>query len=394
MRNLTRTTLVATLLLVPTSLAFGSPAELSLEELDRFTAGSASPAPNGGAIIGNGSAAALQSGGEVRLDGEAQSAARALNLVNGSESTVANGVNIFDGSVVGVVEAAEGAYEIQQSNTVMQDQRRLASLPDYTRGANEETTSTTTTTTSGSTDRTLFDQVVDIDRHTVIDEVVTDGGMDRTSAPTLRIDAMGALSTPDGFMLNGELGVEFNTPSAAQSVGVVFNGGIDFTVDGGDIEIDTGDLGVTLDVGLPELGLVIDAMGCVAVNGNCRIAGSRTESEETLRDLSTLYTLDESSTSSSETMESTHTVTHAPFELKDGQAEYIVVDDSHIDVTAEYVVSLAGGSQSSLRGLNVVNAAGSAVANGVNISKLGAGDQQTGARAFELSQMNHITHSR
>ena len=81
----------------------------------------------------------------------------------------------------------------------------------------------------------------------------------------------------------------------------------------------------------------------------------------------------------------------SPFEIEDAQAEYIVVDDSKIDVETNYGITLAGSAQSNLRALNAVNAAGSAVANGVNISRT---PTVTGGQVMALSQQNVIRHSR
>ena len=119
---------------------FASPAELNRHDLAKVTAGYGQPAPNGGAIIGNGSTAKLVSSGEVSISDGAQTDVKALNLVNSSESTVANGVNVFDGRITEQAELGGVRFDIEQRNTVTQDQRRLASLHEYERGANTETT--------------------------------------------------------------------------------------------------------------------------------------------------------------------------------------------------------------------------------------------------------------
>ena len=84
----------------------------------------------------------------------------------------------------------------------------------------------------------------------------------------------------------------------------------------------------------------------------------------------------------------------AAFMLNDAQAEYIVVDESTIDVSAVYLVSLAGSAQSNLQAMNVVNAAGSAVANGINISRHTAGTVSLEGQKYNISQINNIRHSR
>ena len=107
-----------------------------------------------------------------------------------------------------------------------------------------------------------------------------------------------------------------------------------------------------------------------------------------------LYTSEESTTSAQSWDNSYHEVVNAPFELHDAQAEYIVVDESQIDVTASYLVQLSGGAQSGLRAMNAVNAAGSAVANGVNVARSGGGALELSGPTYELNQVNHISHSR
>jgi hypothetical protein len=370
---------------------------LSLAELDSITAGTEglTPAPNGGAIVGNGSTAVLQSTGEVVLSDAAQSGATALNLVNSSESTVANGVNIFDGRTDTAASIDGAQFEISQSNFVVQDQRRLSSLPTYERGANTDTLTTTSGTSSSDSTTSLVDSVIDLERSTWIDEVTTDGSFDRSSAPTLRIEVEGDVEIGDVIDVDGSYSAEFNMPSASNSLGATFNGEFTYGINGGEIEVDTGDLGILVTVNLPELDLNFDAMGCFAVNGNCTIDGTRVESTDEISDHSTLYTYDETSTSSETWDNSTHEIVAAPFELHNAQAEYIVIDESQIDVSAAYLVGLSGEAQSALRGLNAVNAAGSAVANGVNIALQRAGEAEIGGGpTYSLSQVNHINHSR
>lgn len=393
---LTATAGIAALAIAPA--LYAGPTKLAPEDLARITAGSeynSNPAPNGGAIVGNGSTATLVSTGEVNIADEAQSDARALNLVNSSESTVANGVNVFDGRTDANAAIDGSEFNISQQNVIEQDQRRLSSLPSYQRGANTETFTTDSGSSMSESSSSLVDQVTDVDTSTVIDAATTAGGFDRSAAPTLRVDASGSLQIGSVYDLDGSYSAEFNMPSAAGAVGVLFNGELEYGIDGGDITLDTGDLGLVATLNLPELNLDFDAMGCVAVNGNCSIDATRTESTEDVRDQSTLYTTDESSSSAETWDRSSHEVVNAPFELADAQAEYVVVDESSIDVAASYLVSLAGSAQSGLRAMNAVNAAGSAVANGVNVSLQRSGDlAATGAPVYNLNQINDITHSR
>lgn len=391
------------------SFAMADLTELEASDLDRVTAAGhdsdRSPAPNGGAIVGNGSSAILNSTGEVIIGDGSQVDAQALNMVNASESTVANGVNVFNGNATEAATIDSLSYNVEQLNSVTQDQRRLSSLPGYERGANIDSSFTESSSSEYSSSASVFDEVIDLERTFVLDEAITDGSFDRSSAPTLRIEIEGDVQVgrerlletgvTDGGLFSVDVDqydVEFNVPSAANSVGVVFNGGMEYETAPAVFDLDTDVLDITITT--PAVFFSFDAMGCVAVNGNCSIEGSRTESSETISDHSTLYTSDESSSGSTTSSRSGSESVQAAFELRDAQAEYIVVDESTIDVTATYIVSLSGGAQSGLRAMNVVNAAGSAVANGVNVAVMKAGVLESASPVLNLSQSNIINHSR
>ena len=81
----------------------------------------------------------------------------------------------------------------------------------------------------------------------------------------------------------------------------------------------------------------------------------------------------------------------SPFELYNAQAEYIVVDDSSLTVNTTFNLTLSGSAQSNANGMNIVNATGSAVADGVNVARTG---QVSSSGALGLSQTNIISHSR
>ncbi len=389
------TALCGSILTICSAPLLAAPTLLTPDDLGSVTAAGSNPAPNGGAIIGNGSTATLQSSGQVVIDSGSQTGVRALNFVNSSESTVANGVNVFDGSDL---SASQRDVDISQGNVVNQDQRRLSSLPSYERGANTETMITDAGTSAGSSTSSIVDQVTNLERTTTTESATTTGDFSLSDSPTFKLELDGDLELGSGdpvFDGDGSYTLEFNAPSASKSVGVVFNGAVDFNADAGDVTVDTGDSGVLVEVNLPELDLNIDAMGCVALNGSCSIDGTRTSLEEDVTDLSTLYTRDESSSSETTWDRTESNIVNAPFTLEDAQAEYIVVDESSIDVNAAYLVSLSGGAQSGLRAMNVVNASGSAVANGVNIATTrGAAPAVSDGARFSLNQSNVINHSR
>lgn len=355
---------------------------MSESSLDRITAGSAGNHPgnqqssesvqqsaSGGAVVGNDSLATINSTGNVTLEGEAQSEARSLNMVNSSESTVANGLNIWQSQ--GDTAVAPPAV-VEQANNVSQDQRRMAALPSYNRPeANvEESWDRTGASSSAST----YDEL----------DNVTSVESSSTSVSTTTSSSVDALSTVAG-------------QNVQAGKGMAISGMVEAEMEGGSFEI-TGSGGVgdgaaeaelSVVLTLPAFSIDAEASGCAAMNGSCTAEGTTDRTEETLSDHSTEYSLSETSESSEEYTDMGSRLTRSAFEIEDALAEYIVVDNSELSVSTDYSVNLSGTAQASLRGMNVVNAAGSAVANGVNISR-----NEAGVSDLSLVQSNVIVHSR
>ncbi|MDH5735717.1 MAG: hypothetical protein OEY87_06300, partial [Gammaproteobacteria bacterium] len=126
-------------LLSGSNIAYSQPVSLDDMTLHQVTAGAENNVleGSGGAVVGNSSTASIHSVGSVTIEGEAQASAQSLNLVNSSESTVANGLNIWDGQIAGVAELSSasdaGNFVVNQSNEVNQEQRRSAAVPEYSR---------------------------------------------------------------------------------------------------------------------------------------------------------------------------------------------------------------------------------------------------------------------
>ena len=343
---------------------------LSTADLDRLTAGSADYlSASGGAVVGNDSSADISSLGTVTLDSEAQEAARALNIVNSSESTVANGLNIWDGQL-NVEAGGSGVRSIEQSNNISQDQRRVASLPNYNRPESniDETWNNTGNATSAST-------------HNEVNNV-TDLSTTSNSMATSTDTSVDALSTILG-------------QNVQAGKGLALSGQVEAFIDGGDFNITlAGDIGgaigaeISLTLNLPEITIDAEASGCAALNGSCTATGTTNRLDETLEDHSTAYSLDTSSDSSEAFTETGSRLTRSAFEIEGALAEYIVVDNSELNVSTDYSVNLSGAAQAGLSAMNVVNAAGSAVANGVNIGR------SDGSTDLAMTQSNIIVHSR
>src|SRR5262245_62506222 len=73
------------------------PRPLTDRDLDTITAGSASAENTGGVIVAGSSEATVNVTGALSVGESAQMDSRALNLVNSSDSAVANAANVWDG---------------------------------------------------------------------------------------------------------------------------------------------------------------------------------------------------------------------------------------------------------------------------------------------------------
>jgi len=358
------------------AVALANPVPLPDDALDRVTAGTGGDSlqGSGGAIVGNNSEATLTLTGTLDLAGDAQSGASALNLVNSSESTVANGVNVWDGKLPdGATPGANAKFEVAQENVVHQEQRRVALLPSYERsGANrsstwDEDSSRTTATTSASTSE-----------RRAVDSSASTRDLDFSGSVDTHSSILGQeIKGGKGFAAAGDIGIDFEA------------GGVHFDAEAGADQALSGH--INLDVTFPRFTIDVTGAGCAVALGSCNADGTLVETEESASDHSIL----EASQGTSETTETfvgggTRDV-RSPFSLEDAQAEYIVIDDSSLNVEANYGITLAGSAQSNMRALNAVNAAGSAVANAVNISRT---PSLTATASMSLVQSNVIGHSR
>ena len=389
-------------LFVIAPIAVAGPVALEDRALDKVTAGSNETSGSGGAIVGNSSQATINQTGGVKLSGGAQEGARALNLVNSAESTVANGVNIWDGA--GASDTRDVSVGVSQSNVIDQEQRRSASMPNYSR---PEADTLYREVETGSEARNI---VVDRD-NTVVDMTSSSRYAKNTSTASVNTLIGGGITkTPPDLP---EAKVETNAGK-----GLAIAGQLDAEIDGGEIQLglavggavsafqdtDTSDSGFGgVEVGnensdfamfgrliLPEITMEINGAGCGVAMGSCNSGGTSEEDTLELRDNSLI---DKEVTTTIGNSEYANEITESyrsAFELSNAQAEYIVVDDSSLNVTSTFDLVLSDNAQSNVRGMNVVNATGSAVADGVNVARtLNYQGGQLG-----LTQSNVISHSR
>jgi hypothetical protein len=310
-------------------------------DLDGITAGSASRSGSGGAIVASASTATIAEQGNVEMDGEAQQGSRALNLVNASSSAVANAVNVWDGQVA---EGTATRLNVDQSNQIRQEMGRGASLPSYVRsGANVESTSVVSRDVTGEGS---VETVTEVLGQSI------QGGQGFAGAASADLALTGGSIT-----ITNEVGVELNAATGLDLGGGLLSGSIS-----GGASLDTSQ---SLTWVLPNLDLHVEGVVCAVAMGSCAAEG---------------------------TFKSTSNITsseRAPVRMSDAAAEYIAVDGSTLDVTTGYSVALSGSAQQGVNALNLVNAAGSAVSNGVNVAR-----SPTVGPVLNLQQINVIHQTR
>ncbi len=394
------------------SILNAEPITLDDLKLNAVTAGtneSATSSGSGGAIIGNSSSAIINQTGGVELDGEAQAGADALNLVNTAESTVANGVNIWDGKSDNAnIDNSE--LMVDQSNVIAQEQRRSASMPNYSRP--EANTFIDVERTGNEVHNDSMDRNNNIvDLHSL----TSDAHNESFASVDTTIQGGGNTNAPAGSSLPASPDVSFDTNVGK---GLAIAGQLSSEIDGGEVQIGLavggaviaypdaalGDSYGGMDIGdedsefvlygrliLPEITIDINGAGCGVAMGSCVSEGVADLTTSEITDDSIMDTEVVTSEGNSQFSEKITETYRSPFELNDAQAEYIVVDDSSLTVNTNFTLALSGSAQSNASGMNVVNATGSAVANGINIART-SGLTNNGAMA--LQQSNVISHSR
>jgi hypothetical protein len=393
-------------LLVGSAVVAG-PVPLTDSALDRVTAGTASELQgSGGAIVGNDSEAVLVLTGTLELADDAQSGARGLNVVNSSESTVANGVNVWDGQIPDSATKdpapkPTGEFSVSQENAVYQEQRRVSLLPSYERsGANRSSSWDEDSTESSTTSSLMTNEALDLETTNTTRDLTATGSVDTNSSIVgQEIKAGKGIAGAGDLHVNFDAGTLTYRVDGSVNVGGTMNTTTTAIPDEGttttqnqnatDGVIVSGSLLLTLE--LPELVIDFNGAGCAVMMGSCSSAGTLDETSETVSDHSVITSTDTTQESDATFVGGGSEEIRAAFTLEDAQAEYIVVDDSSLDVEANYGISLAGAAQADLRALNAVNAAGSAVANAVNISRT---PSLSAAATMALVQSNVIRHSR
>jgi len=393
--------------LLSASLVHAGPVSLGDGVLDHVTAGGNEVSGSGGAIVGNSSEATINQTGGVTLEGEAQSGAKGLNLVNSAESTVANGVNVWD---IQNPRRHDGQATVEQSNIIDQEQRRSASMPNYSRPDADtylQVVHTGSETHNNSLNRN--NTVVDVQ------SITADTSSTSTASVDTTIKGGGSVGGPT----DPQASIDTNVGKGGAGAGV-----LDLLIDGGEAQIGLAVGGSVLAapdivtptanrpnesyggmvVGdansdfslygrliLPEVEIQLNGAGCGVAMGSCDAGGTAREVTSNTMDNSVMDTEVATSVGNSEYVDNLTETYRSPFELSNAQAEYIVVDDSSLAVNTTFNLTLSGSAQSNANGMNVVNATGSAVADGVNVARTGNLDH---SGELGLTQSNIISHSR
>lgn len=319
----------------------------------------------GGLIMGNMSSATVDITGLVDLSDTVQRDVKAMDLVNSAESSVANGVNVWAGKLAG--QAAGGLVpllfnsqaNVDQLNLISQNQSRSASLGAWNRfQANvdvsemmSESFNDTASVTAGkefNSNLGLFGFGVNSKNR----------GRGAAGAGNLQIDLSGgSFSFKPTFHMNvtGEADLDI--------LGL-------FDI-GGEVSLTT-DVSLPFEWDLPSLNIDADGAAVLADEG---ADASATRN-------------DTASASRSTTINSVPTAA-----IQNARAEYIMGDDSSLDLDITNTVMLTGEVQQNAKAMNIVNAASSVVGNGVNVAWT-SGLSLSAGSSFNLNQTNAIIQRR
>lgn len=307
------------------STARATPRHLRDAALGAITAGNANVAAataNGGAIVAANSSANVIVSGTV-TDRNSQNSARAINLVDATGSAIADGVNVWDGNST----AQNTGLTVNQTNTVLQTGTQSAQLTSYVRS--KPNVSTTLSTSNSTSNQGSVNTKQNVAGQSV------QGGLGVSAAGTINADLTGGTihfknNVSAGLTVSGQISVGGNIFGSGGSASTTTNANVNTTQ--------------TLAWVLPDLSLHVSGVGCYVDLGSCTADGHF--------DSSTQKTL----------------VSQAPITMSGANAKYIVVDGSKLTANDTYGVALSDGAENDAKAINIVNASGSSVSDGVNVA--------------------------
>jgi hypothetical protein len=341
---------------------YGAPVELSDSLLDHVTAGSAEVAShNGGLIVGNTSTALVRNFDEVQLAGEAQKNAKSLNLVNSSEASVANGVNLWIGNPA--AEPEESPVTVSQVNFFDQD-RRISTKAGEWIYEGENVTETSIESSTASFHGGIIPETLTFNGTST----KTEGGETTQFSDPPAEEIRVSVGVTWAGEVSGEIGDSTITLFSSDTVTTEVTASI--TVFG--IKIDLGGTKTTFEKKIEEeevvKGMTIPktkGVGCIVSRGDCFGDGMFAVASENTRKVFT-----------------------PALPSPDSSAELIVMGEGRLDLQDNFKVNLSQQSQQSTRAFNLVNSGGGILANGANLSR------PTGFGSGAFRQNNSIFQKR
>ena len=383
--------------------ALSAPQLLQDETMQQLTAGQSENA--GGVITANTSNSQIEHKVSIRLSDESQSQSQTLNLINSSDSAVANTLNVWQGDVVNLSPAEAGTtpeLEVNQINQVYQQQSHSATMSGYVRSEAD-----TTAIVRHHESRVFSNDLVNIDQVTDRFEELR---VTETSTDSM-VDTSFSLGLGDQLYIDAHLGQGI---ASSGYVNAVYDGGeaeFIMNLDGGisasaDSSIANEFLGTTASIGfeagidlglslittieLPRMEIELSGAGCGVILGSCSASGSSSELIMTTTDNSTLGVYENHQTGAFEFSDESISIVRSPFELGSASADYIVVDDAGLVLETEESLELSESAQKDIEVMNLVNAVASDVANAVNVSRASQ-FENVGSRLI-LNQFNTVRH--
>jgi hypothetical protein len=384
--------LLAAVLLLVTQTTSAEPTLLGDKLMDRVVAGAIEV--GNGVVVAHGSDAKISEANRLQLNHDAQLSTRAINLTNSTGSAVVNVVNIWDGS--GVISAGDdnGANTevgINQSNNVIQEQPGAATLTGYLRS---ETEYEEIVEHSGSSSRSIRT----VDHHDVTKISNTENYTMTESQGW--VDTAVELKLSNQITFNGHLGqgiafagdAYFNIEPGSADIGIAAeNDGTGNVTAGADGSLSaTGDLVLITRVDLPEITLDINGSGCAVAMGSCAANSTVVVGTSSYTDNSTLDIIENFESAEIAFSDFQSYSYRSPLQFERAEAEYIVIDNSKLALDSGVELELTDSAQKGARGMNIVNAIGSNVANATNIART---QSFGGSRSkLVLNQFNTVRH--
>jgi hypothetical protein len=380
-----------------------APVLLQDETMQQVTAGENENA--GGVIVGNSSDSQIDRNSAIQLTGDSQSGSQSLNLVNSSDSAVANTLNVWQGEVISFSptdNAASSELEGNQGNQVHQQQLQSATLSGYVRSATDTTEIVRhNESQSFASDLVLINQVTDRFEEVRVSESSSDS----------MVDTSFNIDLGDQLYLSGHLG---QGVASSGSVKALYDGGeAEFIMNvGGGISASASSsiknevLGSTASVGfdasidlslslittieLPRMEIELNGAGCGVILGSCSASGSNNELVMTSSDHSNLDVYENHQSGAFEFSNESISITRSPFELESARASYIVIDDASLTLESDETLALSESAQKDVKVMNLINAVSSDIANAVNVSR--ASQFENAKSRLILNQFNTVRH--